>query len=249
MIFDEIGGPPGAHSNNKHRFEETWRQALQDASRDFEYATEGCWQAVFSALPDPRGSPLGNALRLYLQHAGAEAAQDVLARLVRIHTVEITNSEALRKLVKKYDKRHNENNAGVSPTLLPCLYSSSVYTGQAMLEDAISMLRSLLNDDDDDNGKNSHAATPHDGFLPLDRKDSEAIQREMVESRGDELEWLHRVVATVPREYIGRLVAHRGFHHVGDREDKRPLENSLAAYELGKLQVHCLMAKGVCFFI
>ena len=63
----------------------------------------------------------------------------------------------------------------------------------------------------------------------------------MVESRGEELEWLHRVVASVPSNYIGRLVAHRGFHHVGDREDKRPLENSLAAYELGTCIIYMYM--------
>jgi glycerophosphoryl diester phosphodiesterase len=49
----------------------------------------------------------------------------------------------------------------------------------------------------------------------------------------DELDWLKRLVASIPADdLLPKLVAHRGFHHIRDRNDKRPLENSLSAYEM-----------------
>ena len=35
----------------------------------------------------------------------------------------------------------------------------------------------------------------------------------------------------IPSDDLAHLVAHRGFHSPLDRSDRRPLENSLAAYE------------------
>ena len=35
----------------------------------------------------------------------------------------------------------------------------------------------------------------------------------------------------IPPDDLAHLVAHRGFHSPLDRSDRRPLENSLAAYE------------------
>ena len=64
-----------------------------------------------------------------------------------------------------------------------------------------------------------------------------ASQREMEEAmvgrRADELAWLRALVAhEIPPDVLRRLVAHRGFHAPNDRSDRRPIENSLEAYEL-----------------
>ena len=36
----------------------------------------------------------------------------------------------------------------------------------------------------------------------------------------------------IDKDIMRRLVAHRGFHSINDRTDRRPIENSLEAYEL-----------------
>jgi glycerophosphoryl diester phosphodiesterase len=90
-----------------------------------------------------------------------------------------------------------------------------------MMEDSAALLRELLDDDSSST------------FLPMIRHDSEAHHDKSVEARCEELKWLKRLVASIPgQDLLPRLVAHRGFHHIKDRNDKRPLENSLSAYEM-----------------
>jgi glycerophosphoryl diester phosphodiesterase len=90
-----------------------------------------------------------------------------------------------------------------------------------MLQDGIGLVRQLL-----DESEASSLST-------MMRQDSETHHRLLVTVRMEELDWLKRLVASIPREdLLPRLVAHRGFHHIRDRNDKRPLENSLSAYEV-----------------
>ena len=97
-----------------------------------------------------------------------------------------------------------------------------------MLENSVETLRALLDDKD----KVAADEDDEDNFLPMRRMDSETVHRKGVEARSDELVWLRQVVSSIPESILGRLVAHRGFHHIEDRNDKRPLENSLSAYEI-----------------
>jgi len=54
----------------------------------------------------------------------------------------------------------------------------------------------------------------------------------MLGRRASELAWLRETVAhEIPRDDLVHLVAHRGFHSTKDRSDRRPIENSLEAYE------------------
>jgi hypothetical protein len=204
------------------QFEKKWTEALESSCADFTEATQSLWRGVFESLKskneDIRGAPLGNVLKLYVENFGPDDGQDVLQRMMRIHTAAVTNSEALRKLIKKHDKYHQEN--PLSATLLPLLYSSTVFTSQAVLEESVATLRSFL-------AKEEEAM-----FLPMKRLDSDAAHANIVESRVLELEWLKKLVLSIPTTHLPCLVAHRGFHHIKDRSDKRPLENSLAAYEL-----------------
>jgi hypothetical protein len=203
-------------------FENRWRQALDKSNSDFTSAVGALWSAVFEAAADvsPRGAPLGIAMKSYVAVVGPDRGKDALHRMIQIHTATLTNSEALRKLVKKQDKYHTEKH--LSLVLLPALYASAVFSGQGMIEEAVEAMRSFLNEDSDDDGGS---------FLPMTRMDSLAAHNKVVESRVEELDWLKRVVASVPDNLLPRLVAHRGFHHVKDRNDKRPLENSVSAYE------------------
>uniref|UniRef100_A0A7S4RLM0 GP-PDE domain-containing protein n=1 Tax=Ditylum brightwellii TaxID=49249 RepID=A0A7S4RLM0_9STRA len=95
--------------------------------------------------------------------------------------------------------------------------------------------------DDDDVGKPADDVA---GFFGLSRKryDNDAI---LVEKRKAELRWLRKLVESVnmaddiarangdgyTTSLISCLVGHRGFHSITDKSDKRPIENSLMAYE------------------
>jgi hypothetical protein len=203
-------------------FENRWRQALEKANVSFTDAVGTLWGAIFEAAADvsPRGAPLGIAMKSYVDVVGSDQGQEALHRMIQIHTAALTNSEALRKLVKKHDKYHSAKHLSLS--LLPALYASAVFSGQGMMEEAVEAMRNFLSEDSDDDGGS---------FLPMKRMDSLAAHNKVVESRVEELDWLKRVVVSVPDKLLPHLVAHRGFHHVKDRNDKRPLENSVSAYE------------------
>ena len=238
LIFD-----PHEHGIPVKRveFSKQWNDALREASLDLQDALLEVWNRVFDAtqeLASARGAPPGTALQQYFEVAGSEAASELRTRFTVIHTAASTNFESLRKLVKKFDKHHHLSDddeevetpplPNLSTALLPILYSSNVFSCQAMLEGSIQVLRILLT-------QNNHHSDDTDDeayFLPLSRMDSEAGHNIQVESRMHELDWLRRLVSTITDGTLSRLVAHRGFHHIQDRNDKRPLENSLAAYEL-----------------
>jgi hypothetical protein len=202
-------------------FEAGWMEALEQSCKDFTQGVQSIWSFLFSVVSqvqeESRGAPLGNALHMYVEKASPEEGRETLQRMVKLQTAAASNSEALRKLIKKHDK-YNASKP-LSASLLPCLYASSVFTGQSLLQDSVETLRELLINEET-------------MFLPLKRNDSDAVHLSMVESRVEELNWLKRLIASIPQTHISGLVAHRGFHHIKDRSDKRPLENSLAAYEL-----------------
>ena len=250
-----------------------WRECLDLASADLSQALALLWEAIFASilknddddddddnhstavasLREIRGAKLATAISLYVEKVGAEQARLLLTHMTHIHTSALTNSEGLRKLVKKYDKHHQPSSVNqqqqlpkrklLSASLLPLLYSSNLLGGQAVLLDSIAIIRALLAaqeqqqqtasvveqqqanemDEDDDNDA---------GFRPLQREDSEFQHHKTVEGRIEELDWLKRLISSISSTELDSLVAHRGFHHIQDRNDKRPLENSLAAYEM-----------------
>jgi hypothetical protein len=211
------------HENAGINFPEAWHNALSSSEDDCRKARSGLWEHIFATIAhcEPakvRGAHPGNALQLYLENVHPSLSQDLLLRMNQIHQAAAVNSEALRKLVKKYDKDYGTEL--LSLTLLPTLYTSSLYGGQNMLQDGIALLRELL---DTDSSQSS----------PMIRHDSEAQHKITEDIRMEEFDWLKRLVASIPEyDLLPRLVAHRGFHHIKDRNDKRPLENSLSAYEI-----------------
>ena len=251
--------------NNEDIFVRIWKQALNDAKDDFRNAREDIWQTVFvgiaanddTADPLVRGAHPGNAIKLYVDltqcHGGGTEAHDLLVRMIQVYRAASINSEGLRKLVKKSDKKNQKGGIQqLSSTLLPLLYTSSLYTGQSMVNDGIGLLRHLISGQNSNNnsdsgingngncngdslngGGGSSGYSDGHNFNPLIKRNSESRHQESIDIRMMEVEWLKSLVRSIPPdELLPKLVAHRGFHHIKDRNDKRPVENSLSAYEM-----------------
>jgi glycerophosphoryl diester phosphodiesterase len=207
---------------NPDEFVSAWQNALKSAEKNFREDRSALWQTVFDKIAteaeseEVRGSHPGNALQLYVQNVHIDKARELHVEMRRILQTGQTNSEALRKLVKKFDKQGGQ----LSSVLLPKLYTCSLYAGQHMLQSGLGLFRDLLDDSSSE-------------FKPLVKHDSETMHERSVENRMEEIDWLRRLVQSIQRfGLLNRLVAHRGFHHIRDRNDKRPIENSLSAYEI-----------------
>lgn len=230
------------HLREEEFFSAIWKKALKDAEDDFHKVRGKIWETVFSGIAanddaaDPlvRGAHPGNAIKLYVElsrRRGGTDAQDLLARMNQIYQAASTNSEALRKLVKKSDKHRGERQ--LSSKLLPLLYTSSLYSGQNMIQDSIDLLRDLISGDFVDSDSDGDNDLFDRQFKKLVRHDSETRHQESVDVRMMEFNWLKSLVQSIPsKELLPKLVAHRGFHNIKDRNDKRPVENSLSAYEM-----------------
>ena len=189
-----------------------------------------------------RGAHPGNALLLYVNQSlnkDTNEATELLIDMRHIHRAASVNSEGLRKLVKKFDRHHGmEQKQSLSCALLPMLYSSSLYAGQNMMQDSLDLLRELLEGDEYETNDDYHNSEEGGLSRPpprrgLVRVDSERRHQESVGIRVQEVHWLKTLIASIPAStLLPHLVAHRGFHSTKDRNDKRPVENSLAAYEM-----------------
>lgn len=205
-------------------FTNEWNSCLEKAVKDFDQAMVSLWQMVFqgiSSFPlESRGANPDTAFRMFLSQASVEESQELLSRVKYICETSLTNAEALRKLVKKFDKQHTTQ---LSLTLLPKLYAANFTVGQTTLEDGLAMLREALHVDFDEDEQ------PPNESLTVGRRGQQ--HDAAVKRRREELAWLKDLVASIAPSELCHIVAHRGFHNPLDRSDKRPLENSLAAYE------------------
>ncbi len=255
---DQIEGTGGSRYDPQASasiFEESWRNALHRARTDFDESMSSCWKDIFGAISKishSRGASLEAALRLYVPTVGVTLSQDLLVFLKGLDAATTMNSEALRKLVKKFDKHGNAGDPGVtlSDVLLPELYCANFYLGQFTLEMAINTLRELLDDlgSEDSYGCDSSRDEEKKGDSVYSSKnttigsgrrsnwkalETEEEQQESITviRRADEMSWLQDMIRRFPRDIIRHAVAHRGFHNPKDRSDLRPLENSLSAFE------------------
>ena len=69
------------------------------------------------------------------------------------------------------------------------------------------------------------------GYGSVSDKYDQSHHDAIVQDRQAELDWLRRLTESMPPSELHRLVAHRGFHSVHDYSHRRPIENSLTAYE------------------
>jgi hypothetical protein len=231
-----------SRDETKDNFLREWRVCLEKCQEDFASSTKDFWASIFEGiaeLPEARGALPDHALHLYLNLLDEDQAHELHALLKAMHATALLNSEALRKLVKKYDKSCGTN---LSTTLLPEIYCSNFTIGQNVLESGLVVIRRYLGlDGEDDDDEAVHETKSRlerlsidlddptfDGFLPMSKKDSDAA---LIDKRNNELNWLRSFTKSFDPNLIGCLVGHRGFHSVKDRSDRRPIENSLTAYE------------------
>lgn len=229
-------------------FLEKWRESLECASVDFNKATTQWWQIIFEGiahLDESRGALPEVALRLYISVADDEELQELLSLTKQIHSTSLTNAEALRKLVKKFDKEHADEQR-LSPVLLPQVYASNFTVGQTTLEAALVVLRTQLHmDDEDDEDTPPPSAEAQElgpfsndeicltcektpaSYLTARRHSTRHADADQL--RKSELEWLKILLKSIPSSEKSHIVAHRGFHNPRDRSDRRPIENSLSA--------------------
>lgn len=191
----------------------------------------GLWKLVFDGIKDAlpegdtesvRGALPDTALRLYLSMSNIDAAQELLFLVKQIYNTALTNAEALRKLVKKFDKQHG---AALSAELLPEVYGASFTVGQSTLQAGISLIRGILGLNSDEADDEAESVGSVISASKQDEHDNQVLRRK------EELEWLRHLVESIAASEISHIVAHRGFHSPMDRSDCRPLENSLAACE------------------
>lgn len=204
-----------------------WRECLRLSAEDFVESIAKLWRTVFAALhnrADARGARLDDALTLYVSIEGISAGQDLLVSVRAIYSAAEVNVEALRKLVKKFDKHAIERGDNLlTPKLLPELYASSFFTSLPSLANNIDSLRkltSVIPADESGWDADSEAASERS------KQDEESVQR-----RADESQWLRDMVTSIPTSDLSHIVAHRGFHNPHGLVDVRPVENSLQAYE------------------
>lgn len=206
-------------------FEAKWRTSLDQAVASFQNGVTTLWQDIFVKInfhdeEESRGAQPGIAIGLYAEASGAEATRELLVRFKQIREAAYQNSEALRKLVKKFDKNYPVPGNPLSPVLVPLVYAANFTIGQLAFEEAIGMLRTLLEGDE-----NASQSRNEVDVLESSHHSS------MVEGRQTELDWLTKLTASMDQFELSRLVAHRGFHSVRDHSHRRPNENSLTAYE------------------
>eukprot|EP00978_Attheya_sp_CCMP212_P047775 scaffold429085_cov47-Attheya_sp.AAC.1 len=164
----------------QEQFELEWRTALREASLDFDRTMRKFWSKVFAGIlshsPNQhsdqqqqqqamtRGALPDTALRLFISLAPKSKSQELLALLKITHSTSLTNAEALRKLVKKFDKEADQRGDDhLSPILLPEVYAANFTVGQPTLEAGLALLRTQLGlDDDDDEEEQKYSELPED---------------------------------------------------------------------------------------
>lgn len=217
-------------------FEREWRDNLEKATADFHSATTELWSKVFQRIHshvEARGALPEIALQIFYAIAGRDAAQEFLMELKQIYQAAYHNTEALRKLVKKFDKKTNwrqHEETALSPKLLPLLYTANFTVGQPFCEENISLLRDILENNSDELHFH-HMPLREDGSVASHDSDKSFHDRG-VEDRNMEIDWLRRLTESLESDELSRLVAHRGFHSIQDYSHRRPIENSLSAYEM-----------------
>ncbi|KAL3808367.1 hypothetical protein ACHAXA_005338 [Cyclostephanos tholiformis] len=220
------------------QFVRAWQTSLRAASDDYAHRVRKLWEMIFDDLfrssdaaeRQCRGLTFDRAVSLYASTLDEGRSRDLFATIKRIHSAASMNVEAFRKLVKKFDKcAIARGDDMLTSTLIPQLYSAPLMA-YPTLEGHIETLRDSMAVEDDeeeidgvDDDSIMHSIRRKTAFVT---KDSADVRR-----RADELSWLHDMLAGVPSGEIPRLVAHRGFHCPRDNSGKRPLENSLSAYE------------------
>lgn len=207
----------GAIGESQEEFEKLWLDSLNAVSKDYTQRSRELWQQIFSDLFRSsehdlnalRGLPHDDAVQLYLSTMSEKRSRDLLTTVKRLHSNASMNGEALRKLVKKYDKQATARGDDILTTsLLPELYSSPVMDAPA-LERYIEILRDELvgSEEEEEQSLDEYMTSIKvKTELSSSSKDAQDVQR-----RASEMFWLHDLIENkIPQAYTPMLVAHRG---------------------------------------
>jgi len=207
----------GAIGESQEEFQQFWLESLKAASDDYAQRLRSWWQQIFSDLfrlsgQDEnvlRGLPHEEAVQLYLSTMNEKRSRDLLTTIKRLHSNATMNAEALRKLVKKYDKQATARGDDIMTIpLLPELYSAPIMDAVS-IETYIEILRDRLVDSEEDEEESLDeymASIKEKTQLTSSAKDALDVQR-----RASEMFWLHDLIQNkIPKSGIPMLVAHRG---------------------------------------
>ena len=99
----------GTIGESQATFTQAWRYSREAACDDYLHRTRDLWEKVFGDLvrhgcTTYRGLPFDDVIQTYADWVGERHARDLFSVIKKIHTSSSMNVEALRKLVKKFDK-------------------------------------------------------------------------------------------------------------------------------------------------
>ncbi len=155
-----------------------------------------------------RGLKLDEAVSLYVSTMDESRSRDLFTTMKKVYAAASMNFEALRKLVKKFDKGAlARGDDMLTSKLLPELYSAGLIA-YPTLECHIETLRdSFLSTKDEEETELEEDSIMYSirQKASLSTKDSFDVKR-----RAGELSWLRDVLAKISPNEIPRLVAHRG---------------------------------------
>jgi SPX domain protein involved in polyphosphate accumulation len=207
----------GAIGESQEEFQHFWLESLKAASDDYTQRVRSLWQQIFTDLfrlsgQDEnvlRGLPHEDAVQLYLSTMSEKRSRDLLTTIKRLHSNATMNAEALRKLVKKYDKHATARGDDIlTISLLPELYSAPLMNAAA-IERYIEILRDKLVDSEEEEEESLDeymTSIKEKTQLTSSAKDALDVQR-----RASEMFWLHDLIQNkIPQSDIPMLVAHRG---------------------------------------
>ena len=206
-----------AIGESQDTFQHLWLESLNAVSDDYSQRLRIVWEQIFSDLfrysgqdqNSLRGLPHEDAVQLYILTMSEKRSRDLLAKFKQLHSNSTMNGEALRKLVKKYDKHARERGDDIlTVSLLPLLYSAPVMDASS-IEKYIETLREKLvvSDDEDEESLDEYMSLIRNKTrFTSNSKDAFDVQK-----RADEMFWLHDLIQNkVPPANIPMLVAHRG---------------------------------------
>lgn len=157
-------------------------------------------------------------------------SRELFSIIKKLHSTAAMNCEGLRKLVKKFDKGAlARGDDQLTSTLLHELYSAS-FSSFTSLDGYIELLRESLiveSEDDEDEDSDNEIYSYQNKSTLTSYHDGAAVKR-----RAEEQSWLNATLSSIPPKSLSALVAHRGFHCPRDGSSRRPLENSLSAFEM-----------------
>ena len=178
-----------------------------------------------------RGLKQDEAIAMFVSSMEEGKSRELFFTIKKIRSTAAMNCEALRKLVKKFDKRAlARGDDHLTSTLLYELYSAS-FSSYLSLEGYIETLRDSLVVSEDEDGQDEDSDNESYSYQEKgtfsSHHDATAVKR-----RADEQSWLSSMLAFIPPSDLSALVAHRGFHSPLDGSSRRPLENTLSAFEM-----------------